>query len=61
VLHVHKPHHLHPHLPHRHAHPDFEQHPWRMLPAVLGTIVLLTAVLIAVCFELAKVVTGHAY
>jgi hypothetical protein len=56
VLHPHLP---HPHLPHPHV--GFDEHPWRMLPAVLGTIVLLTAVLIAVCFELAKVFTGQAY
>jgi hypothetical protein len=27
----------------------------------LGTILILTAVLIVVCFELAKAFTGHAY
>jgi hypothetical protein len=32
-----------------------------MVPVALGTIVLLAAVLIAVCFELAKAFTGHAY
>jgi hypothetical protein len=32
-----------------------------MLPVAIGTIVVLTAVLIAVCFELAKALTGHAY
>jgi hypothetical protein len=61
VLHVHRPHQLHPHLPHPHVEPGFDEHPWRMLPAVLGTIVVLTAVLITVCFELAKAFTGHAY
>jgi hypothetical protein len=52
---------LHPHLPHPDVHPGFEEHPWRMLPVVLGTIVVLTAVLIVVCFEIAKALTGHAY
>jgi hypothetical protein len=32
-----------------------------MLPVALGTIVVLTVVLIVVCFELAKAFTGHAY
>ena len=59
VLHMHRPHHLHPHLPHVHA--GFDEHPWRMVPVTLGTIVLLAALLIAVCFELAKAFTGHAY
>ena len=52
---------LHPHLPHPHVHPGFDQHPWRMLPVALGTLVVLVAVLITVCFEVAKALTGHAY
>jgi hypothetical protein len=52
---------LHPHLPHPHVHPGFDEHPWRMVPVALGTVVVLAAVLIAVCFELAKAFTGHAY
>jgi hypothetical protein len=32
-----------------------------MLPVALGTIVLLTAVLITACFTIAKALTGHAY
>ena len=52
---------LHAHLPHPHVHPGFEQYAWRMVPFALGTIVVLAAVLIAVCFELAKAFTGHAY
>lgn len=52
---------LHPHLPHPHVHPGFGQHLWRVVPVALGTIVVLAAVLIAVCFELAKAFTGHAY
>jgi hypothetical protein len=32
-----------------------------MLPVALGTIVFLVAVLITVCFEVAKALTGHAY
>jgi hypothetical protein len=52
---------LHPHLPHPHVHPGFNEHPWRMVPAALGTIVLIAAALIALCFELAKAFTGHAY
>jgi hypothetical protein len=52
---------LHPHLPHPQVHLGFDEHPWRVLPVALGTIVVLTAVLIAVCFELAKVFAGQAY
>ena len=52
---------VHPHLPHPHVHPGFEQHPWRMVPFALGTIVFLVVALIAVCFEVAKAFTGHAY
>ena len=59
MIHVHRPH--APHLPHPHVHAGFDEHPWRMLPVALGTIVLLTAVLIVVCFELAKAFTGRAY
>jgi hypothetical protein len=51
----------HPHLPHPHVHPGFDEHPWRMVPVALGTVVLLAAVLIALCFELAKAFTGQAY
>jgi hypothetical protein len=58
VLHPHLP---HPHLPHPDVHPDFEHHPWRMLPVALGTLVLLVAVLITVSFVVAKALTGHAY
>jgi hypothetical protein len=43
------------------VHPDFDHHPWRMVPVALGTVAVLAAVLIFVCFELAKVVTGQAY
>ena len=52
---------LHPHLPHPHVHPDFDHHPWRMLPVALGAIFVLVAVLTTVCFEIAKALTGHAY
>ena len=61
MLHVHRPHDLHPHLPHPHVHPGFDEHPWRMVPVTLGTIVLLVTVLIVVCFEVAKTLTGRAY
>ncbi len=61
MLHVYKPHALHAHLPHPHVHPGFDEHPWRMLPVTLGTIVVLVALLIVVCFEIAKALTGHAY
>ena len=61
MLHVHRPHDLHPHLPHPHVDPGFDEHPWRMVPVTLGTIVLLATVLIVVCFEVAKALTGHAY
>gem|GEM_PF-3074376 len=61
VVHVHRPHDRYPHLPPLRVHPGFDEHPWRMLPVALGTIVVLTAVLITVCFELAKALTGHAY
>ena len=52
---------LHPHLPHPHVHPGFDEHPWRMVSTALGAIVVLAAVLITVCFEIAKALTGHAY
>jgi hypothetical protein len=52
---------LHPHLPHPHVHPDFEKHPSRTVPPALGTVALLAAVLITVCFEVAGALTGHAY
>jgi hypothetical protein len=61
VLHVHRPHQLHPYLPHPHVQADFEEHPWHMVPVALGTIVVLATVLIVLCFELAKAFTGHAY
>ena len=61
MLHVHRPHDLHPHLPHPHVHPSFDEHPWRMVPVTLGTIVLLVTVLIVVCFAVAKALTGRAY
>ncbi|HEU5476931.1 MAG TPA: hypothetical protein VFU64_03770 [Gaiellaceae bacterium] len=61
MLHVHRPHHLHPHLPHPDVHPGFDEHPWRMVPVALGTVVVLVAVLTVICFELAKAFTGHAY
>jgi hypothetical protein len=32
-----------------------------MVPAALGAIVVLAAVLITLCFEIAKALTGHAY
>ena len=56
MLHVHRP-----HAPHVHVHPGFDEHPWRMLPVALTTIAFLVAVLIVVCFEIAKAYTGHAY
>lgn len=50
------------HVPHPHApHPDFEEHPWRLLPAALILIVILAAVLIGVSFALSKWLTGTAY
>jgi hypothetical protein len=50
------------HVPHPHApHPDFDEHPWRLLPAALVTIVLLAAALIVVSFALSKWLTGTAY
>jgi hypothetical protein len=58
-LHLHRPslRGPHPHAPHA----DFDHHPWRMLPATLGVIVLLALVLIVVSFAIAKAFTGHAY
>jgi hypothetical protein len=56
VLHAHRP-----HLPHPHVHPGFDEHPWRMVPVTLGTIVLLAALLITVCFVVAKAFAGQAY
>ena len=50
------------HLPHPHRpHPDFEEHPWRLLPAALVIIVLLAVLLIGLSFALSKIFTGQAY
>lgn len=50
------------HVPHPHApHPDYEAHPWRLLPTALGVIVLLAALLIVVSFAVSKWLTGSAY
>jgi hypothetical protein len=52
---------LHPHLPHPHVHPGFDEHPWRMVPVALGSVAVLATILIFVCFAIAKAVTGQAY
>jgi hypothetical protein len=52
---------LHPHLPHPHVHAEFDEHPWRMVPVALGTIVVLVAVLTVACFAIAKAIPGLAY
>lgn len=49
--------HPHPHAPH----PDYETHPWRLLPTALVAIVLFAALFIAVSFALSKWLTGNAY
>ena len=50
------------HLPHPHRpHPDFDDHPWRLLPAALVIIVLLAVLLIGLSFALSKIFTGQAY
>jgi hypothetical protein len=52
------------HLPHAHVphpHVELDEHPWRALPIALTTIVILTAILIAVSFAITKALTGHAY
>jgi len=50
------------HVPHPHVpHVDFEEHPWRLLPAALVMIVLLAVLLIGASFALSKLFTGHAY
>jgi hypothetical protein len=52
----------HPHVPHPHApHPDFEDHPWRLLPAALIVIVVLAALLFGISFALSKWLAGQAY
>jgi hypothetical protein len=52
----------HLHVPHPHKpSPDFDHHPWRLLPAALLLIVLLAAVLIVASFALSKVIAGRAY
>jgi hypothetical protein len=53
------PHALHPHLPHPRL--EIDGHPWRAVPVMLLTIVVLVAVVIAASFEIAKVLSGHAY
>jgi len=52
------------HVPHPHPHaprPDYEGHPWRLLPTALVAIVLFAALFIAVSFALSKWLTGTAY
>jgi hypothetical protein len=50
------------HVPHPHApHGDFDHHPWRMLPAALGVILVLAVILIVVSFVVSKWLTGSAY
>ncbi len=56
MLHVHRP-----HVPHLHADPGFDEHPWRMLPVLLASLVVFAAVLTFLTFAIAKAVTGHAY
>lgn len=55
---------LHVPHPHPHAHapqPDFEHHPWRLLPTLLVTLVLFAALFIGVSFAVAKWLSGNAY
>ncbi len=61
MLHVRRPYAPHPHLPHLHVESGFDEHPWRMLPVLLASLVLLATVLIVLTFAIAKAVTGHAY
>ncbi|HET8529241.1 MAG TPA: hypothetical protein VFL60_10040 [Gaiellaceae bacterium] len=52
------------HVPHPHPHapqPDFEHHPWRLLPTLLVTLVLFAALFIGVSFAVAKWLSGNAY
>lgn len=52
----------HLHVPHPHTpHPDFEDHPWRLLPAALFVIVVLALVLVVASFAISKWLTGQAY
>jgi hypothetical protein len=52
----------HLHVPHPHKpHPDFDGHPWRLLPTALAVIVVLAAVLIVASFAISKWLTGQAY
>jgi hypothetical protein len=51
-----------PHLPHPHVpHAEFDEHPWRLLPAALLLIVVLAVLLIGASFALSKIFTGQAY
>ena len=47
----------HPHRPH----PDYAEHPWRLLPTALAVIVLLAVVLTVASFAISKWLTGQAY
>ncbi len=50
------------HRPHPHApHAEFDDHPWRMLPASLAVIVLLAVILIVASFAISKAIAGQAY
>jgi hypothetical protein len=49
--------HGHPHAPH----PDYEHHPWRLLPTALAAIVVFAALFIVISFALAKGLGGSAY
>jgi len=52
----------HPHMPHLHVpHAHVDEHPWRAFPIAIGTIIVMAAIFIVVCFAIAKAVTGHAY
>jgi hypothetical protein len=52
----------HPHMPHLHVpHAHVDEHPWRAFPIAIGTIFVIAAIFIVVCFAIAKAVTGHAY
>jgi hypothetical protein len=49
--------HGHPHAPH----PDYEHHPWRLLPTALAAIVVFAALFIVNSLALAKWLGGSAY
>ena len=50
---------VHPHL--SDLRPDEDGSPWRLMPAVIGLLAVLAAVMITVSFLVADLLAGKAY